>query len=214
MLKFNNITEFMIRSFALFEGLPEKEIQALMQVASKRTIPAKTVFIEQGTPSETAFFILDGSVNVYRMDESGNEISVCILGSGDIVGEMSLIDHEPRSAFVTTLTDTTMLTLSQKDFITILQKYPQIAIHLLSSLSKRLRTTNQYLEDIVRKPLSSRTWNTLQILKRYFSDGKISLTHEELASIVGATRARITEILNNFQKDGKISLSHRNITLL
>lgn len=214
MIKFTNITEFMIKSFALFDGLPEEDIQALMHAAIKRIIPAKTVFIEQETSSETAFLILDGSVNVYRIDENGDEIGICILGSGDIVGEMSLIDHEPRSAFVKTLTETTVLTLSQTDFVNILQKHPKIAIHLLSSLSKRLRTTNQHLEDVLSKSLTTRTWNTLQLLQHYFKKNEISLTHEELASIVGATRARITEILDNFQEEGKISLSHRRITFL
>lgn len=214
MIKLTNITEFMIRSFTLFDGLPEEDIQALMHAATKRIIPAKTVFIEQGTFFETAFLILDGSVNVYRIDENGDEIGICILGSGDIVGEMSLIDHEPRSAFVKTLTETTVLTLSQTDFANILQKHPTIAIHLLSSLSKRLRITNQHLEDMASKSLKTRTWNTLQTLQHYFHEREITLTHEELASIVGATRARITEILNSFEEEGKITLSHRNITLL
>lgn len=204
----------MIKSFALFEGLPEKEVEEIVKLASKRVIPAKTVFIEQGTATETAYFILDGSVNVYRIDENGNEISLRILGSGDIVGEMALIDHEPRSAFVKTLTDTTVLILSRNDFISILQKYPQTAIHLLSSLTKRLRDTNQHLEDVLCKSLATRTWNTLHILQHYFKRNEISLTHEELASIVGATRARITEILDDFQDEGKISLSHRKITFL
>lgn len=203
----------MIQSFALFQGLPQNEIEAITQVATQKIITAKTVFIEQGACSEAAYFILEGSVNVYRMNENGEEVSLAILGAGDVVGEMALIDHEPRSAYVRSLTDISVLVLTSADFKNILQKYPNAAIHLLSSLSVRIRQTDQHVEDLLTQNLATRTWNSLLVLKGYFPNGEIALSHEELASIIGATRARVTEALNLLQEQEKISLSHRKIIL-
>jgi len=207
------ITNAMIQSFSLFEGLPQNEIEAITHSATQKIIKAKTVFIEQGASSEAAYFILEGSVNVYRMNENGEEVSLAVLGQGDVVGEMALIDHEPRSAYVKSLTDISVLVLTSSDFKNILQKYPNTAIHLLSSLSVRIRQTDQHVEDILTQNLATRTWNSLLVLKRYFPDGEIALSHEELSSIIGATRARVTEVLNLLQEQGKITLSHRKIIL-
>lgn len=203
----------MIRGFDLFQGLPDEEISALAKLASKTTIPAKKIIIEQDTTSDTAYFIVKGSVNVFRINENGEEISVSVLGEGDVVGEMALIDHEPRSAFVRTLTETTFLVLSQNDFSVLLKKFPSIAIHLLAELSNRIRQADLRVENLMTQNLESRTWNTLQVLKRYFDKGEITLTHEELAAIIGATRARVTKILDSLEKNNLITLSHKKITL-
>mgnify|MGYP002074057931 CR=1 FL=1 len=208
------ITIAMIQDFPLFEGLSQEEADLIAQSSIKRTIPAKTVFIEQGTNSETAFFILEGSVNIFRIDENGNEVSISVLGKGDIVGEMALIDHSPRSAYAKTLSTVETLVLSSDSFRNILKNYPDISIRLLASLSKRIRDSDQRLEDFVTKSLKTRSWNALKTLEIYFPDGEIALSHEELATIVGATRARITEVLNELEKENKVSLSHRKIILL
>lgn len=199
--------------FELFQGLPQEEIEAIVKSADKKFIPAKTIFIEQDSLSDTAYLILKGSVNVYRMNENGEETNICVLGEGDIVGEMALIDHEARSAFVAAITDTTALILTGKSFKMILQRYPDVAIHLLSSLSKRIRKSDKHTEELLTKTLLTRTWNTLQILKRYYPNNVVHLSHEELASIIGATRARTTEALNELEKAGKIELSHRSIKI-
>ncbi len=202
----------MIQSFSLFKGLPQNEIEAITRVASQKTIKSKTVFIQQGEHSEAAYFILEGSVNVYRTNENGEEVSLAVLGAGDVVGEMALIDHGPRSAYVRAITDISVLILTSYDFRAMLKKNPNTAIHLLSSLSKRIRETDQHVEDLLTQNLITRTENILQVLKRYFPNEEITLTHEELASIIGATRARITEVLNLLQEQNKITLSHRKIT--
>ena len=203
----------MIQNFSIFQGLPSNEIDAIAKAAVKKDIPAKTTFIEQGAESEAAYFILSGSVTVFRMNENGEEINIAVLGSGDVVGEMALIDQEPRSAFVKTLTDTSVLILTSHDFKKILQKHPNTAIHLLSSLSIRIRHTDQHVEDLLTKNLVTRTWNTLKALEKYFPQREISLSHEELASIIGATRARVTEALNELADTQKIALSHRKIVI-
>lgn len=199
---------------ALFDKLNQEEVEILFSKSKKQNLPPKTVFIEQGQNSDTAYFIVDGTVNVYRMDEDGNEISVAILGKRDVVGEMAVIDSKPRATYVKTLKDTTVLSLSGADFKEILQKHSEIALHLLSILSQRLRDTDQQLEDLHGKPLADRTWNTLKVLNSYFNNNQIALTHEELASIIGATRARVTETLDSLESEGKILLSPKKITLL
>ncbi|MDO8269583.1 MAG: Crp/Fnr family transcriptional regulator [Candidatus Levybacteria bacterium] len=203
-----------LQNFFLFKDLTIPEAEAIAQFTKQQTYPPRTLLIEQGTAADAVFFVLEGSVMIYRLTEEGEEISLGILGTGEIIGEMALIDNQARSAYVKTLTTTTLLVLSNKEFHRIIEDYPKIALHLLYSLTQRVRKSDEHLETTITENLSTRTWNTLNILTQYFPDNEIALTHQELASIVGGTRARITEILNKLEENNRITLSQRKIKVL
>lgn len=164
------------------------------------------------TPN-AAYFIIAGSAKIYRITEEGEIVTFAVLGPNEVVGEMSLIDDMPRSACVETIKDTQVLILTKKEFHTILNTHPSVAIALLKVLSKRVRETNQQIENILSKNLNDRTWKVLESLAKYFPNKTINLSQEELANIIGATRARVTEVLNNLQKNNKIALSHKQIMI-
>lgn len=200
-----------IQSSSLFKNLSLDQIKVIAQTVYEQSLPANTIFIEQEDNSNAAYFIVEGGAKIYRITESGELVTFSVLGPNEVVGEMSLIDDEPRSACVETIKDTKVLILAKDDFRKILAKYPNVAIALLRILSKRVRETNRHIEDILSKNLNDRTWKILENLARYFPDKTISLSQEELAGIIGATRARVTEVLNNLQKKGKLILSHKQI---
>lgn len=202
-----------IKSLPLFQSLNETKLETLSQATHEKVLPANTTFIEQEDEPISTYIIISGSVRVYRISPDGEEINLAILGPGEVVGEMSLLDDEPRSASVETIQETKTLVLDRKDFLQIIHQYPDMAINLLSVLSKRIRLINEHLEDTFSKTLPERTWKILQALQKYFPEGVINLSHEELSSIVGASRARITEVLDEFAQQGKIILSHRKIHL-
>lgn len=203
-----------IKKVPLFSNLEEKSLEEIANILIEKNLSPHEVFIEQFSDSDAAYFIISGSVRIYRLTEEGKDLTIAILGPGDIVGEMALLDHEPRSAYAETLQETQMLSISSQNFLSIVKSFPEIAIKLLSSLSHRIRVIDERLETVSTENVSARTWKTLLILKQYFPNGKITLSHEELASIIGATRSRVTEALDLLSKNGKIKLDHRNITLV
>lgn len=203
-----------LKEFPLFCELTAEEVENIARGTHELNFPAGEVLIEQDSEGGTTFFILEGGVKVYRLDENGDMITLAVLGPKDVIGEMSLIDNEPRSANVETIKDTKVMGLDKSGFTRILNTHPNIAMGLLRTLSARVRATNEKLEDILSKDLTERTQKTLKTLVKYFPNNEITLSQEELADIIGATRARVTEALNELQKEGKISLAHRRITLL
>lgn len=203
-----------LKSVPLFKELSEKTATIIAQVAIEQNLPPKTTFIEQDDMSEIAYFICSGGARVYRVTEDGEEVNLAVVGLGEVVGEMALLDSTPRSANVQTIQNTKVLMLTKESFSKILAQNPEVAFNLLCILSKRVREANQHLEDILSKKLFDRTWKMLQTLSKYFPHNTITLSQEELAAIVGATRARITETLNNLQDEGKITISHRKIHVL
>lgn len=204
----------LLKSLPLFKNLSQQELEVIAGAASEQTIPAGTVFIEQEDESNSAYLIYKGSARVFRITEDGNEVNVAIIGPGEVVGELALLDNQPRSACVEALQEVKLLMITKSEFSNILKKYPDTAVSLLCTLADRVRSSNQLLEDVLSKNLYSRTWQTLNSLSHFFPGRVITLSQEELACIVGATRSRVTEILNELQTEKKITLAHRQIHLL
>ena len=203
----------LLKNLPLFKNLSGEELTIIAQATTEQTIAAGTVFIEQEDESSCAYIIYKGSAKVFRVTDEGEQINVAIIGPGEVVGELALLDNQPRSACVESLQEVKLLMITKHEFSKILHHYPETAVSLLCTLADRVRASNKLLEDVLSKNLKIRTWKTLKYLAKYFPNNTISLSHEELSSIIGATRARVTEILDELQRENKIQLSHRQIHL-
>jgi len=92
--------------------------------------------------------------------------------------------------------------------------YSHFTINLLETWAKKVRVINKQRENNFSLQLKERTLYALQILSTHFPNNEISLAQEELALIVGASRARVTEVLNELEKQKLIALSNRKIKFL
>lgn len=206
--------QLFLKSHSLFKDLSLSQLKIIAESIKEVEFKMGQDIIEQDSVSDGAYFIVFGTVKVFRINEDGEEINLAVLGSGEIIGELGLIDNEPRSASINALKDTRLLLLTQKEFLDILKNCPDVAIILLKTLATRVRNTSKHLEELQSKNLYERTWATLQTLANFFPNQNIELSQEELATIIGGTRSRVTEVLNTLKKQGKIILSHKNIHLV
>ncbi len=124
----------------LFSSLSNKERMELARHVDEVAVRQGTVLTEQGTPGDAFYLIVDGTADVNR---SGTKIAV--LGAGDAVGEMALLDGEPRSATVVMTSDGTVLTMPRREFKGVLKEIPAISQKMLVSMSLRLREANSKL---------------------------------------------------------------------
>lgn len=202
----------LLQQLPLFNQLNTEEISIIASALEEMDLPSAEVLIEQDdTKNLDAYIIIEGGAKIYRLNEDGEITNLAILGPGQIVGEMTLLDQSPRSAYVETIQQSKVLVLSRAQLLKILHEHPNTTIGLLKTLATRLRVTNERLEDLVSKNLKERTWKILQTLALYFPNQDINLSQEELSGIIGATRARVTEVLNELASENKITLSHKHI---
>ncbi|MDZ4180239.1 MAG: cyclic nucleotide-binding domain-containing protein [Coriobacteriia bacterium] len=131
--------EFLAR-VPLFSNCTAEEIAAVASVAQVSGFQAGQIIVTQGTPGQAFYLILEGRVEILRDNQS-----LGAFGPGDFFGEMSLLDHAPRSATIRALEPATCLMLSSWDFKALLEKHPSIAIKLLEILSRRLRVADERL---------------------------------------------------------------------
>ena len=118
----------------LFSALSKKDLQRIAKASNEVSRDAGTVLVDQGDAGREAFVIIEGTATVKR-----NNRKIATLGPGDAIGEMSLLDHGPRTATVSADTPITMLVLSAREFGGVLEEVPSLAHKLLGALAARVR---------------------------------------------------------------------------
>lgn len=133
----------------LFSTLNKKELQALSQSCQERTYSAGSTIMAQGDSGVGLYVLKSGKVKITRAanpDRAEEELG--IVSAPDVLGEMSLLDELPRSASVVVLEDVDALVLPVWEFRTVLRNHPDIALKLLSVLSRRLRKSEARHQDL------------------------------------------------------------------
>ena len=126
-----------LKDIPLFSSLNNKERMELARHVDELPIKSGTVLTKQGGPGDAFYLIVDGKADVIR-----NGTKIARLGAGDVVGEMALLDGEPRSATVMMISDGTVLTMHRREFRAVLHDIPGISQKMLVALSLRLREAN------------------------------------------------------------------------
>jgi CRP-like cAMP-binding protein len=103
------------------------------------------VIFREGEPSDAAFLILSGKVEVVRRQAGDDDKHIAVLGKGEYVGEMGAIDDKPRSATAIAMGQVICMSVDQEEFMDMLLSRPQESIELLKVLFERLRDANRRL---------------------------------------------------------------------
>jgi CRP/FNR family cyclic AMP-dependent transcriptional regulator len=123
-----------LREVPLFSACSNKELDKVAKASDEIRMTAGTLIVDQGQTGREAFIVVEGEVEVKR-----NGRRVASLGPGAIVGELSLLDHGPRTATATCETDCTLLVIDSRRFTGVLDSVPAISHKLLATLATRIR---------------------------------------------------------------------------
>ena len=123
-----------LRNVALFSACSKKELEKVAKASDEITMTAGSLIVDQGQTGREAFVVLDGEIDIKR-----NNRKVATLGPGSVVGELSLLDHGPRTATAICATDCTLLVIDQRRFLGVIDTVPAISHKLLASLAARIR---------------------------------------------------------------------------
>ena len=117
-----------LRKVPIFSDLSDSDLEKISSKMISRIYEKGKMILLEESEGETFFIILSGVVKVTRLSDDGREVILAILGESDFFGEMSLLDGEGRSANIVANEKSEVVTLSRRDFLDCLQKYPKIAI--------------------------------------------------------------------------------------
>ena len=135
----------------LFQALSQGEVSRLAEQGRHRHFPAGSHLMRQGDHAASLYILLEGQVRVERSHpELTQPVRLALLGPGEIVGEIGLLDEGPRTATVTAMKETEALELTAPVLAQVILEHPDVGTALLRVLSQRLRSTDELAEQMGR----------------------------------------------------------------
>ena len=186
--------------FALFSGLEREALDRLARYSRQITLEKGEQLFGLGDTSDGCFTVLEGVLKISIPLSDGMETLLNIMGAGDVIGEIGLIDSQPRSATVTALKTSILAFLPSRDFKHVADANPGIYTHMLQILSARVRTSTEAAMMQTTLPLQGRLAYVFLRLAEGFGEnlegGRMLIRHkctqEDLARMTGAARENRT----------------------
>ncbi len=194
------------------------ELRLLASRGVLRSYPKKAVLINEGDSGDSLYVLVKGSVKVFSMDENGREITYGTIHEADYFGEMSL-DGGPRSASVITLEPVTCSIVSRAAVEAHLAAQPEFAMNLVVQVIRRARAATDAARNMALLDVYGRL---VTVLEKHDggstknADGSVvleAITHQEIASRVGASREMVSRLLKDLEKGSYIEMGTKRIVL-
>ena len=216
----------LLKGVDLFSELTEEQLGLLANLVVVQDFNRdETVVLEGDCSMKALYLIASGTVQVYMTGVDGRETILSFLERGDFFGEMSLIDGEPRSASVRTVTDAQLMIIHREPFLMLIRQTPEFAMSLLSEMSKRLRKANKQIGSLSTMSVSGRVAGTLLNLMedrgmRIHTDSgqMVTVIHnrptqQQLADMSGTTRETVSRICSMLVKANAIAMTGKDIVI-
>jgi CRP/FNR family cyclic AMP-dependent transcriptional regulator len=196
----------------LFGNLPanivEQVAERLHTVQFKR---GQTIY-ERGDAGNAVYLIKSGQIRFSVVSGDGRELSVRVAGAGEIIGEIAVLDRQPRTATAMALTAVTAHSLARTDLDRLMLQEPQLARNAIDFLCHRLRDTTEQLEMIALYPIEVRLARFLLIALKGASSAagkriplELGFSQGELAQLLGASRPKVNLALGFLEEAGAIN---------
>lgn len=149
----------MIADTMLFASLPWNDVDALSRYVQCYEVKAGTTLFREGDAGSFLCLLVKGRVEIYKEADRGRQRRLVCITRGKTVGEMSLIDNEPRSATCIVKEESVVLVLSRQSYETIIKEHPHLALQIVSriarQMSQRMRGLNGQLVEYLGQEQSS-----------------------------------------------------------
>jgi len=205
----------------LLGQLEPQELKRVLAFSRTERFPAGQVIFRRGEPGHSMLTVISRRAKISVSSSEGKEAVLVILGRGEVLGDMALIDGKERSADATALEPSEALSIHRRDFIPFLERNPAICLRLLGIMSDRLRRISEMVEDRSFLDLPGRLAKTLLDLGR--TDGvdtkdglriDIPMSQSAFGAMLGASRETINKQLKAWQNEGLIITGRRFVVLV
>ena len=204
----------------LFADLSAAEIDEMDHMAPATLFRRGQILYSQSQPAHSLFILKTGRVRIFRVAEDGKALTLAILEPGAVFGEMVLVGQRMYDSYAEAIDDALVCQLSLVEVERFLLADPRIAVRVARILGDRVAELEDRLTDLALRSLPSRVAATLLNLTRGSHSGgpgpfaraqQVRLTHEQLASVIGATREATSRVLSDFAERGLIRQGHGRI---
>ena len=208
-----DIQAFLAKQF-LFESLDEHQVGLIEDSASIKKIKKAELLFSEGQTATAFFIVVSGAVKIYKLSVDGGEQMLHIQKPGDLVAEAIIFDFDAYPAFCEALEVTELIRFSKRDFLNLLQHFPEITFKIMSAYSRRLRQLIAKIEELSLHDVKSRLASYLMNNARVENNKcfvSIKITKKDLASMLGTIPETLSRTLSFFKKEKIITEDNKGI---
>jgi len=211
----------LLKKIPLFQAIPDSYLNELAAKMSELDVKKGEVLFRKGSRGTALYVVQRGAIKIVLPSKIGEEMIVAIFKEGDFLGELALLDREPRSVDAVAFTPSRLFLLERQDFFDLLKTNDEAMRVLLASLSSRIRNTDSLLEYTCFLNIPARFAKKLLELWDAFGrqdEGELEIslkiTQKDLAGMIGSSRESVNKELRQLRENGIISVTARAIRIV
>jgi CRP-like cAMP-binding protein len=201
-----------IKKSFIFSGLGDDELAELADLAIERSFTAGEFIFWEGDAPDWFYIVAEGQVKALKHSSSGKEFIIAFFGPSEIFGEVAVFEKKPYPASAQAVTETGVIGIKGKDFLSFLSSHPQVALRIINILGGRLREAQSRLRDFAGERVEQRLARTLLMLSSKLGP-TLPFTRQEIADMAGTTTETAIRFMSRL-KDGGIIRSVRGKTVI
>jgi CRP/FNR family cyclic AMP-dependent transcriptional regulator len=208
-----------LKRIPLFASFSEADQQRLVTLLRRETLRKGETLFRRGDEGNALYLILQGRIKI-SLSRQMDAVTLAVLGQGEFLGEMALLDGLPRSADAIAMEDSSLYALNRNDYLSFIVNNEKAVRATLSSLSLRLRKTDNLLAEMCFLNLSVRLAHKLvELAEQQGPDPetpdiyKLRISQEELGNILGVSRESINKELKLLRDKGWVATARNHILI-
>lgn len=207
-----------LKQINLFKGMSKEEMEQMAKRVVEKSFRKKELVYLPGEPGNHVYFLKKGVVKISKVTKDGHELTLALLKPGEIFGELEAMGEGTRDGQAEAHSDVLICVLNKNDLMNMLKMKPGLGIRLSKLIGFRRHTIESRLENLVFRSIPEKLASILLELLEQFGEESpegikinLSLTHQDLANLIGASRPTVSETLIDFKNEGLIDIKGRSI---
>ncbi len=195
-------------------------MEVVDKMSSMRTASSKEIIYFPDQPSDKIFFLKEGKIKLSRIGSDGRELTLAIIGPGEVFGELAAFGESQREDMAVALEPSLICAMDIGDFNKLIMKNPNFILRITKRIGFRRKRVEQFLESLVFKDAPQRVAIFLLSYQEEFGRDRVVgryikpfLSNEEVGYLTATSRQTVNKVLNDFRREGIIDFTRNTLTI-
>jgi CRP-like cAMP-binding protein len=209
-----------VRNCSLFQWLNEEQLSGLERRARIRSFPKNSAVYMPSDSADGVFLLAEGRIRICSSTPDGKQAILAFIEPGELFGELALIESRGREERAEAAADSTVVLLPGDEVRRLMEASAALTLGITKLIWFRRTRVERRLRNLLFRSNRDRLAHLLlELVEQYgrkMNEGvlvDIKLSHQELASIIGATRETVTALLGEMQLEGLLKVSRQRIVV-